>query len=226
MLRVVIVEQETIAKDLIFALRNILSDEFSFTYYDRIVDLIKDDIETYDVIILNETYNNIRITSALNFSRNNIVLIYLCYEKFENGNDAYGRVFRIYRDEMETELQIIKDPINQRLMKHGEYFLTYNGLSIRLKYYDIYYILKDDKNLAYHTKRGVFYERESISNLEKKFKKFDFIRINSGIIVNFEYILKIDFDSVEMQDHEILPISRARRSKLLSFMKEKAESIK
>ena len=53
-------------------------------------------------------------------------------------------------------------------------------------------------------------------------EEFDIIRINSGILVNYEYIFRIMQEEVELLDHTILPISRARRNYVSEFVKGKA----
>lgn len=226
MLKVVIVEQERIAKDVIFILRKVLADEFTFTYYEKIKDLVKDPFKDYDVIILNEAYNNVRITSLLEFDKTNSVFIYLCHDGYENVHNAYGRVFSVPRDNVENELLALREPINARLMKHGEYLFSYNGITLRLKFHDIYYIEKEDKNLIYYTKKGEFYERGSVAQKEKEFSEYDFVRINSGILVNYEYIFKIEGDEVELHNHKRLPISRSRKPKLIEFIRSKTKSSK
>lgn len=221
MLRIVIVDQLQIAKDVIFKLHDILKDQFTFTYYEKITDLIKASPKDYDVIVLNETYNNARITNALDFEKTNSILIYLCHESNMSKNNAYGRVFYINSNDVETDLLANQMAINGRLMKHKEYLFSYNGITLRLKFHDIFYIEKDDKNLIYYTKKGKFYERGSISQKERAFLDYDFIRVNNGIIVNYEYIFKIDGDELELHTHERLPISRARRPKVLQFVRAK-----
>jgi len=221
MLRVVIVEQEGIAKDVIFLLRKVLNEEFTFTYYEKIIDLVKDSNKAYDIVILNEAYNNIRITSALEFDKTNSVFIYLCHEGYADMHNAYGRVFRIHRENVENELIEMKDCINSRLQKHQEYLFSYNGVTVKLKFHDIYYIEKEEKNLIYYTKKGEFYERGSIANKEKEFEKYDFIRINSGILVNYEYIFQINGEELELHNHKRLPISRSRKPKLFEYIRSK-----
>ena len=112
---------------------------------------------------------------------------------------------------------------NERLSKHKEYLFSYNGLSVKLKYQDIIYIEKDEKNLVYHTKKGLFYERCSIAQKAEEMEAFDIIRINSGILVNYEYIFRIMQDEVELLDHTKLPISRARRNYVSDFVRSKAQ---
>lgn len=225
MLRIAIIEKEQFAKDVIFFLQKLLHDEFSFVYYDKISSFIKlDNRVTYDVVILNEAYNNVRVTDALQYQRNNTVIIYCSEEEIQTHTTPYARVFTIFKEQYQQELLQLKVLLEERLAKHKEYLLSYNGISIKLKYHDIYYIEKEDKYLVYHTKKGMFKERGSITSKSEFFSEYDFIRVNGGIIVNYEFIFKIEGDDIEMHDHTILPISRARKAKVLQYIRDKSSS--
>ena len=223
MLRIAIVENENFAKDLIFEMQRVIQDEFAFFYFEKISQLVKSPrLKEYDIIILNEAYNNIRVTEALEFHKNNTLIIYCSEEGYDEYFSSMGRVFRIHKKKYKKDLQKIAEPLNDRLSKHKEYLISYNGLNVKLKYQDIIYIEKDDKNLIYHTKKGLFYERCSIAQKATELEEFDIIRINSGILVNYEYIFRIMQEEVELLDHTILPISRARRNYVSEFVKGKA----
>lgn len=222
MLKIAIIEKEQFAKDAIFALQKIVKDEFSFVYYEKISEFIKlNKTDSFDVIILNEAYNNIRVSDALNYQKSNTVIIYCSEEEVHNEHAMYSRIFTIYKKEYQKDLLRLQTLLEERLNKHKEYLFSYNGVSIKLKYHDIYYIEKEDKYLVYHTKKGNFYERGTITTKSEELANFDFIRIHSGIIVNYEYIFKIDSEDIELQDHTILPISRARKSSVLKFIRDK-----
>lgn len=224
MLRIAIVEKEDFSKDIIFELQRVLQDEFAFFHFEKISQLIKSPrLKEYDIIILNEAYNNLRVTDALDYQKNNTLIIY-CTE--EEGYDSYttmGRIFRVYKKKYKEDLAKISDSLNERLGKHKEYLFSYNGLSVKLKYQDIIYIEKDEKNLVYHTKKGLFYERCSIAQKALEMEPFDIIRINSGILVNYEYIFRIMQDEVELLDHTRLPISRARKNYVSDFVRSKVQ---
>ncbi len=227
MLKVVVVEKKAIAKDIIFGIRDILNDEFTFTYYTKIVDFVHDHhLNEYDLIIMDEAYNNVRISSALNLKKNSAVLIYTGFDYNPSMVSIYAKMFFINKLDLEGELNRIKGALNVQLLKHNEYYFSYNGLVVKLKYRDIYYVEKDDKNMVYHTKKGEFYQRGSIAKLAEDFLPYDFVRINSGILVNYEYIFKIEDDEVELHNHVKLPISRSRRPKLLEYIRAKAENSK
>jgi len=224
MLRIAIVEKETFAKDVIFELQRVLKDEFAFFYFEKISQLVKSpQLKEYDIIILNEAYNNLRVTDALDYQKNNTLIIYCTEEEGYDSFTAMGRVFRIYKEKYKQDLRKISDALNERLSKHKEYLFSYNGLSVKLKYQDIIYIEKDEKNLVYHTKKGLFYERCSIAQKAEEMEAYDIIRINSGILVNYEYIFRIMQDEVELLDHTKLPISRARRNYVSDFVRSKAQ---
>lgn len=222
MLRVAVIEKDVFAKDLIFSLSKILDDEFSFVHYEKISEFIKHNkSEDFDVIILNEAYNNIRVTSALEYQKSNAVVIYCSQEDIEKEYSPYTRIFTIHVDNYIEDLKKIKPFLQERLNSHKEYFFNYNGVKIRLKFHDIYYIEKEEKNLVYHTKKGDFQERGSIAKKSIELEPYDFIRIHSGVIVNYEYIFKVDNDEVELINHEILPVSRARKAYLAEFIRSK-----
>lgn len=222
MLRIAIVENSDFAKNIIFALSKILDDEFSFVHFEKISEFIKKKkTKDFDVIILNEAYNNIRVTSALEYQKSNAIIIYCSYEEVTLAHSPYTRIFTINSNRYNEDLKAIQPYLQERLNNHKEYFFSYNGVKIRLKFHDIYYIEKEEKNLVYHTKLGEFQERGSIAKKSEELEAYDFIRINGGIIVNYEYIFKVDSEELELVNHEVLPISRSRKTKLIDFIRSK-----
>lgn len=222
MLKVVIVEQDQVAKDVIFLLQDILKEAFTFTHYEKIVDLIRENNRSYDIIILNGEYDSDRITNALDFKKTNSVYIYITNKKKMAPIDTYCRVFYINRNEYKECLLKQKDCINTCLMSHQEYLFSYNGVTVHLKFHDIFYLVKANKDLIYYTRKGVFMERGSIREKEEEFKVYGFIRVNAGTLVNYDYIFKIDGDELEMNNHEHLLISRSRKASLVSFVRKRS----
>lgn len=223
MLRVAIVEKEEMAKNIIFSLSKILDDEFCFVHFDKISEFVrKQEKAAYDIIVLNESYNNVRVTEALNYQKNNVIIIYCGSENALKEYNPYTRIFEINSNMYKEDLLHLKPYLDERLNKHREYLFSYNGVVIRMKYHDIYYIEKEDKDLVYYTKKGEFRERGSIAKKSEEMQKYDFIRINSGILVNYEYIYQVNGDDVEMNNHVILPISRSRKAYVTQFIKSKA----
>lgn len=224
MLKIAIIEEERFAKDFIFELQRVLREEFSFAYFSKISEFIKTGkTKEYDIIVLNESFNNIRVTDALEYQKSNSVIIYCAEEQINRSLAPYARIFSIEKKEYKRDLKKIEKLLEERMSKHKEYLLSYNGVTIKLKYHDIYYIEKEDKNLVYHTKKGCFYERGSIARKSDELIDYDFIRINSGILVNYDYIFKVSSDDIELIDHTVLPISRSRKSMVAKYIREKAQ---
>ena len=222
MLKIAIIENSDFAKDVIFLLSKLLDDEFSFVHYEKISEFIKyKKTKNFDVIIMNEAYNNIRVTSALEYQKSNTIIIYCSYDDVKLTYSPYTRIFTINANRYIEDFKEIQPFLLERLNNHKEYFFDYNGVKIRLKFHDIYYIEKEDKNLVYHTRLGEFSERASIARKSEELEAYDFIRINSGLIVNYEYIFRVDDDELELINHEILAVSRARRTNLINFIRSK-----
>lgn len=222
MLRIAIVEKEENAKNIIFTLSKVIDDEFSFVHFDKISEFIRNqEKNSYDIIVLSESYNNVRVTEALNYQKNNVIIIYCGKENHQKNYLPYTRIFEINLSSYQEDLIRLKPYLDERLNKHKEYLFSYNGVIIRMKYHDIYYIEKEDKDLLYYTKKGTFKERGSIAKKSEELKKYDFIRINSGIIVNYEYIFQICGDDIELNNHVMLPISRSRKPLVMKFIRDK-----
>ena len=227
MIKIAVITKENVAKEIIFYLGLLVKSEFSFRYYTSIVDFVKNGkVKDYDIIVMDEAYNNVRISNSLNLRKNSAIIIYTTYERYREINSPYERIFYINADDVGKDLNKISKSLTTSLLKHNEYLFSYNGIVMKLKYYDIYYVVKDDKNLVFHTKKGELYQRGSIAKLSQDFEEYDFIRINSGILVNYSYIFRIEDDEVELIDHTILPISRSRKPRLIEYVRKKTEIAK
>lgn len=224
MLKIAIVEKENYAKDIIFYLSKTLKEKFCFAYYEKLSDLVKDKTRKgYDLLILNEAYNNIRVSSALELSKMSASIIYCQEGEVYDLPVSYGKIFRINVLEYKEELNKILILLEQSLKRSGEFFFSYNGVKVILKYHDIYYIEKQEKNLIYHTTKGDFSRRGNVNVTAQELEEMDFIRIHSGIIVNFEYIYRINGYELELQNREILAISRKRKSEVETFIRKKVK---
>ena len=94
-----------------------------------------------------------------------------------------------------------------------EYLLSYNYVQVPIKYRDIFYIEKIDKQLIYHTQKEEFKERKNMKDAYMEFEPYDFLRIHSSYLVNMRYITKIDSDSVYLQKIA-LPFARNRKQEV------------
>ncbi len=226
MLKIAIVEKEPYAKNIIFLLSKIMKEEFVFTYYEKISELVKDkQNKQFDLFILNEAYNNIRIHDALAFSSRSAVIIYVQNEPSKKNYTAYSRIFNIYIENYMQDLEDIAPLIELSLKRSIEFYFSYNGIKLILKYHDVYFVEKQGKYMQYHTKKGVFQKRQTVQNALEKLEPFDFILINAGMIVNFEYIYRINGYDLELTNKETLTISRTKRRKVDEFIRSKVKLV-
>ena len=98
-----------------------------------------------------------------------------------------------------------------------------NGIS-RLKIADITYIecIKDTQiiHLAEKDTRKEVPVQLRMKVLEEKLGDFGFLRIHTGYLVNYQFIQRIEEESVQLQGGETLPISRRKRHDIFqAYMK-------
>lgn len=81
---------------------------------------------------------------------------------------------------------------------------------VRVATPQIIYIEKEKNYLVYHTKKGIFRVRGTMSALEKELRGEGFSACLSGCLVNLRYVAQIEKDMVRLEG-ESLPVSRQRR---------------
>lgn len=87
-----------------------------------------------------------------------------------------------------------------------------SGRFIRLDIEQLCYVNKDRDDVVFHTKKGVFTQRMPIykvSELLQGAKNFAYV--NSGCLVNFQFIANIDGSVLEMNNGDKLVLSRGKK---------------
>ena len=80
---------------------------------------------------------------------------------------------------------------------------------------EIYYLETRDRMLYYHTDKGVFRLRGSLSAAEKELAPWNFVRCNQCYLVNLRYVSGIVRDTVTLAGHS-LEISRRCKTAFLA----------
>lgn len=209
------------AKEVIFELRHIFDmQDWTYQYFEKISDYFKTKTNT-NIVILDEEYYNDRVRNSIIFNNEQIIIIINMEKEKPEMYTSYQRFFYIQRNALQLSMDKIKKPLLKILEKQNYYLLSYNGVEVKLKINDIYYIEKIDKNVYYHTKQGVFSERGSMKDKEELFKQYDFIRIHTSYLVNFDYIFKIENDILTLNNKEELPVSRSNKNKVMKYFRDK-----
>lgn len=75
---------------------------------------------------------------------------------------------------------------------------------------DIYYVEVDNHYIIMHTKQGNLRYKEKLGNVEPMFPEPAFCKCHRSYIVNLFHVGKLTRDKVEVDNGDILPVSRAR----------------
>ncbi|MDD6302100.1 MAG: LytTR family DNA-binding domain-containing protein [Bacillales bacterium] len=87
----------------------------------------------------------------------------------------------------------------------------------RIDINDIIYIEVYKHRVFFHTTKDDFDIRSSLQEVEKQLPSNQFIRCNSGYIINLKYVSGIQKDSIIVFNKE-LPISRSRKKEVLEIL--------
>lgn len=221
MLRIAILENEENAKNIIFQLGEILRDEdWTFHYFSKISELAKAQLsKEYNIIILQDKFDTPRVTEIFIHPYPERVIVFTTSKEISYEFYDYNQILYVNRNHLENELRNVYPCIKRKMKNDDEYFFSYNHISVPLKIKEIYYIEKENKNLIYHTKKGEFRERKNISDAERYFEKYQFLRIHSSFLVNFQYITKFESDTVYVNQVP-LPFARLRRQEIIDKVRK------
>lgn len=107
----------------------------------------------------------------------------------------------------------------KRIEGHRECFLYVKGENgtLRLPAADIAYIESEGHNILYHTRQGIYRERNSIKNVEEQLDVQSFYRCNSGYLVNLAYVDRVDKKGVWVLE-DVLQMSRPKKKPFMDAL--------
>ncbi|WP_075877335.1 LytR/AlgR family response regulator transcription factor [Merdibacter massiliensis] len=220
MIKFALLENERTAKDIIYALGQLLFDrEWLFRCYLKASELaVAQQKEHFDVVILNEKFANARIESVFVKPFEDRIIIYVDHGSFNAVEDERHQTFSISADKIYEDLSAISEKMFHRLAGKEEYVFSYNKVRVILNINDIYYLSKEEKLVCFHTRRGLFSERASMNDMENKFAPYGFQRIHASFLVNMHHVFGVDGDMVLMDQQDRLPLSRSNRQRFLGIV--------
>lgn len=181
---------------------------------DRHIDILLIDIEM-------PSMNGFELIEKLGIRKKKPIIIFISnidtyvYESFKY--HPYRFIRKTHLDELKEALESSVQLIRSRteIFKIKLTSLQYKELYIQ----DIIYIESIHNNVKVLTKQGNEYiYRETLKNLEIKFKDKGFVRIHSGFLLNIKYVRLINKVDVEVKYNNlkfILPVSRGQYSNLV-----------
>jgi len=103
--------------------------------------------------------------------------------------------------------------------RNKEIFVKCTESIVRIPLSLLYYVSVEGHKVVYHTSFGDFESRKSMKEVEKLLEGLDFTRINSGCMVNIQYVNQVSGNEIRVGE-EVLFISRAKKKKVLDDINE------
>ncbi len=108
-------------------------------------------------------------------------------------------------------IRILNDAlINMQNKRADSFVIAQETQSTRLLKDEIYYFEMDSHYIIVHTARGEKRYKEKMNNLEQMLGEPHFCRCHRSYLVNLSHVRTINRDMVEIDNGDILPVSRAR----------------
>lgn len=80
--------------------------------------------------------------------------------------------------------------------------------------------------LVVHTQQQIYKTRLSLKEVEPQLSSANFLRIHASFLINLHHVIRITKDDIEMQDHQLIKISRNRKKDVIAaFTKFARENI-
>lgn len=131
----------------------------------------------------------------------------LVYDSFE-----YEPFWFLCKDNYESKLYLIfKKLISKIQMNKEEFIVKIKEELLRLKYNEILYVTVCKHNIQLHQKNNLLEYRGNLSSIEHQFLQRNFIKINSGCLVNLDAIYRITDNELILNNEEVLIVSRSRK---------------
>lgn len=159
-----------------------------------------------------------RSDSIVVFVTNRETLVYDAY----NSTESYGF---IRKSNMNKDFLSIIKKLQNTVLSTAKLSIKYGGQVIGVKYSEIIYIEKSVNNVIIHTVRGVFSERNTITQLEKTLSGYSFVRCHIGYLVNLDYITLINSTEITLKNSEKIPLSRRNVKNVKSMFIKRSGSL-
>ena len=222
MIKVAILEYENESMEVALALSKIYAyQDWTFRHFTKASDLarrLKE--EEYQLFVFDEVFKTPRLESVFVHDHPNSMFVYLCENPIRTkGNDQRHRVLYLDKGNIRQEVLQVQDQLLSLSHQMDSYELNYDGVHVFLPYPDIYYLDKMEKMIYFHTKKGEFHERANMSDLEKVFTPYGFLRVHVSYLVKAIHIVAWYKDEVELDNGDRIPLSRQQKRKILALKK-------
>lgn len=226
MIRTAILEHEKESKEIIFQLASLLRHtDWTFRHFYKASELAKASRqEEYQIFIFDEMFRTPRFESVFVHDNPGALFIYVCDDpQAVRDGDERERILYISKSHLISDLKDIAERIQAQVRQEETYTLSCHGVKIELPVNEIYYLEKREKNVYFHTAKGVFHRRLNLVDLEEIFEPYGFMRVHVSYLVNRKYVTAISRDEITINSQVQVPLSRQHKRRLGLQVRQKSE---
>ncbi len=162
----------------------------------------------YDVYFLDivmPEMNGLELAKKIRRCQENAYIVFVTAYK-EYALDSYDNEIRAYqyimKDKMQEKIPEVLRAISHELEdKKENYYIIHNKLRYeKIDVNDIVYVYKKEKNSVFVTHQKEYKDRKSIRQTLKDLGRSDFLSVDAGRIVNIHHILRIEGDTIYLDN--------------------------
>lgn len=114
--------------------------------------------------------------------------------------------------------EVIRNSQNSLSSEDGKVFIRHNGKYVSVESSDILWIEAQGDYATIHTTSKRYTVKKTLTSLEEQLPATNFKRVHRSYMVNMAKVDKIDEGNLIMGE-KLIPVSRARKTEVLSFFK-------
>lgn len=212
---------------------NIAIETYLYTDGNKVVDLIYNDKEDFDILFLDidmPDISGLEVAKKLREKGSDIILIFIsAHEQYVFDSIEYNSFRYIRKNRVKKELPVAMRAACSRLaeLEDNNIVVKTEYEEVKIKHSDIMYFETAARKVGIHLSNGeVLAVRKTIKELCEELNNEDFIRIHSGCVANAKYIDKFSSYDITLDNGEQLIVSRTRvknvKTALMNYWGDKA----
>lgn len=179
----------------------------------------------YDILLLDiemKELNGIELAKKIRVEDDllNIIFITAIPDYIGQGYDVDALNYLLKPVEEEKLFECLDRALKKIPKEEKTILIDVDGEIIRIKQEDIFYIEAFSHNIEINIRDKKFSTRKNISTIEKELDENAFIRCHRSYIVGLKHIKKIGKNDIELDNGNIIPVSRRQYSNVnMAFIK-------
>lgn len=172
----------------------------------------------YDILFLDiemKEMNGIDLGVIVKKKRPELKIVFItAHAKYAAKSYAIGAQQYILKQQIDLRISsVLKGLVTQICEERGKYLVVgvHNEIQ-RIEFKDIIYVkkIKSGKYVEYYTTKGIFRDRIPLKDAGKILNSASFALVERGYIVNIEHVVRMSDNVLYLDNHEEVPMSRAR----------------